>query len=83
MLTWFLSLHLHSISVIAHLDVVVVVIVVAVVVVVVVVVVDAAIVGVIVMVIIDDHGHRAVAGVRPSVVLQCMTEPGCTTKRAI
>ena len=82
MLTWFLSLHLHSISVIAHLDVVIVVVAV-VVVVVVVVVVDAAIVGVIVMVIIDDHGHRAVAGVRPSVVLQCMTEPGCTTKRAI
>ena len=77
MLMWFLSLHLHSISVIAHLDVVIVVVAV------VVVVVDAAIVGVIVMVIIDDHGHRAVAGVRPSVVLQCMTEPGCTTKRAV
>ena len=29
------------------------------------------------------HGRRAVAGVRPSVVLQCTTEPGCTTKRAI
>ena len=29
------------------------------------------------------HGRRAVAGVRPSVVFQCTTEPGCTTKRAI
>ena len=29
------------------------------------------------------HGRRAVAGVTPSVVLQCTTESGCTTKRAI
>ena len=27
------------------------------------------------------HGRRAVASVGPSVVLLCMTEPGCMTKK--
>ena len=31
----------------------------------------------------SPHGRRAVAGVTPSVVLQCTTEPGCTTKKTL